>query len=99
MRLWSLLALGILAGCSAPAASPPTLHVTRQEYGSEWPLKVDEGDVGCDLSQRLYFLTPNGTRYGLNGLEMSHGTPGIQAVQILGKDSSPLADRAKTLCK
>lgn len=52
--------------------APPTLNretLRRSEFGSKWPLSVDEGTVVCiqDAGRVVIFFESDGTRYAVNG--------------------------------
>lgn len=69
-RDYTFLCLGIAlcVSCSEPPPPKPPVRteaVSRAELGSEWPLTVDEGRVGCVPPLGTFFEVPGGTRYAL----------------------------------
>ncbi len=64
-----LLVLSVLAGLGLVGCggSSSERHVSRTDYGSDWPLTVDEGTLGCWGPSAVTFTTGDGTTYALNG--------------------------------
>jgi hypothetical protein len=89
----------------------PKLEVTRAEMGSNWPLTVDAGTVGCDHRGRVWF-EPKGSsiRYAVNGTakpkfgdikpiwarDPSYGDDSDGIV--MRKNMSPLIEMGRSLC-
>lgn len=46
------------------------LLVTRDDYGDDWPLTVDEGILSCERGSAVVFTT-DGRRYAVNGTAMT----------------------------
>jgi Protein of unknown function (DUF2511) len=48
-----------------------TRRIVRSELGSDWPLRVDSGTLGCDGRNgagAIVFALDDGTTYALNGI-------------------------------
>jgi hypothetical protein len=61
---FALLAVGCGAGGSgslAAGSEGSSKRVTRAEYGSAWPLTVNEGTLGCQPYDQVTFTTDDGT--------------------------------------
>jgi hypothetical protein len=56
-------------GCSGGgSAEAGTRHITRADYGDEWPLTVESGTLSCQPGGAIVFTAEDGTAYGVNGL-------------------------------
>jgi len=55
----------LLPCCSSPATPSPSIIITADEYGAEWPYTVDTVEIFCNRNAVL--LDANGRRYALNG--------------------------------
>lgn|GEM_PF-5759057 len=85
-------------------------HVFSCQFGAEWPLKPDNGLVGCRDKpgtnvQVLTFIDPDGKEWALNGIAKSSGYPAIDPIWRDDPDLdgakiniSPLVDRAEAAC-
>lgn len=102
----------ILAACLAVAVSLTGCgegNVSSDEFGSDWPLTVDSGDLRCEGSEgfgAVVFTDPGGDEYGLNGVALSQGYPPIDPIwkndpDLAGLKISigALIDRGLSLCK
>lgn len=74
----------LLSGCGAlhpedfpldgptQSASTGQGNVTKEDFGSTWPLEVDSGNVACETNDAgdvaLTFTTTEGKVYALNGI-------------------------------
>jgi hypothetical protein len=85
------------------------LSVSREEFGGDWPLTVDEGTLNCEGAAEVgavTFTAPNGVTYAVNGLAIGQDRwPEIDAIwadnpDIPGtkKNIGPLIDRGLELC-
>jgi len=60
-------------------SSNSRVHVTREQFGNEWPLTVDSGDVEC-IDGLYVVFHHHGTAYALNGIAESRGYPKIDPI-------------------
>lgn len=96
----------------APAQPTPTPagYVTRAQFGDEWPLSVEDGQLACDSRQHVTF-TSGGVVYALNGTAkgaIDNGAP-YQVIDSIWLDDPnvaglklslrPLLDIGLSLCK
>jgi hypothetical protein len=52
-----------------------SVSVSRAEFQDTWPLTVDAGHLFCEQPGAIYFVDPEGTKYGVNGIGQSkHGS-------------------------
>jgi hypothetical protein len=56
-------AFGVI-GCGGSSSQK---HISRADYGSDWPLTVDSGTLDCWGPGAVTFTTEDGTTYALNG--------------------------------
>lgn len=109
MRLLIILAVGLLVvGCTAGDSGNDdgeSIHISRANFGDEWSLMVDEGNLRCEEPSRIVFTDPAGTEWGVNGMAVTHGYPEIDPIwadnpNISGvkKNIRPLIDRGLALC-
>jgi hypothetical protein len=84
--LW-LLALVYLFNLNA--IPEPKIPVSAEEFGGRWPLTVSSGYIikreryipGASFkSYSVIFVSPDGTRYGLNGHALTEGYRNIHAI-------------------
>jgi hypothetical protein len=84
-------------------ASSPA-EVSAADLGSDWPLTVDRGTLGCEGGGAVTFTTEVGTTYAVNGLALSSTSyPDVEAIWAdapggLKKDITPLIQRGLALC-
>lgn len=77
--------------------------VTSGEFGSEWPLSVDQGTITCETGAWV-FTTPDGRRFAMNGVAIERGLTEIDEIALTGKTDDtvknlfPLRQLAKELC-
>lgn len=84
-------------------------NVSSDEFGADWPLTVDSGDLRCEGSDgfgAVVLTDPDGNEYGVNGVALSQGYPPIDPIwkdnpELAGLKISigPLIDRGLSLCK
>ena len=106
---WMALPVALTAavGCSSGGNT-----VSREDFGDEWPLTVDEGVIACEVHgiAKPATFTSGGKTYALNGAASSRGAADIDAIWAndpeypnlnppLKKDLSPLTFRALELCE
>ena len=89
--------------------SPSEAEVSREEFGSKWPLTVDRGVLSCNGSNGTgqVFFTAGGKTYAVNGL--ARGTKKYPSVDEIWadnpagpgpkKDIGPLIERGLQLCR
>ena len=63
LRYSFVLLCVLLAACTT---TPKSIHVTKAEYGNDWPLTVGEGDIECREVESVVFRS-GGVVYALNG--------------------------------
>jgi hypothetical protein len=68
----ALLATLTVAGCGESSsdtsgASSTEGHVSRADYGKDWPLTVESGTLHCEDPGAVTFTADNGTTYWVNG--------------------------------
>jgi hypothetical protein len=56
-----------LVGCGGSSSQK---HISRADYGSDWPFTVDSGTLGCWGPSAVTFVTEDGTTYALNGVAL-----------------------------
>lgn len=90
-----LLVVPILSGCEDPTveaseekatevteeemADPEPGEVTREEYGEDWPLTVDEAKVRCEGAMAVV-VEADGETYALNGVARQAGYPNVDPI-------------------
>lgn len=84
-------------------------NVSSDEFGADWPLTVDSGDLSCEGSNgfgAVVFTDPDGNEYGVNGVAAGQGYSPIDPIwkddpELAGLKISigPLIDRGLSLCK
>ena len=104
-----LLVVGLAAvgACSsaAPGSEASGKTLRSSDYGSDWPLTVDEGVVTCEASA-VYFTT-GGRRYAVNG--MATGRKDAPDIDVIWKANpalegtkiniGPIIDEGLKLCE
>lgn len=58
----------------------PTVSVTRDEVGNDWPLTVDHGTVRFEPPGHVVFIAPDGTEYAVNGFAKTKGYEDIAPI-------------------
>jgi hypothetical protein len=94
----------VLGACSGAAKGE---KVTAEEFGSDWPLTVDEGHLNCEGAGAVTFTDPGGTTYAVNGTAQgATDYPEIDAIWADSNDNfapkkniGPLIDRGLDLCE
>jgi hypothetical protein len=89
---------------------PGEFRMTREEYGAEWPLTVDEADVSC--REDAVYLRANGVLYAVDGIALKHrtktGAKDLRASGLWAADPSldgfkkslgPMIDKGLSLCR
>jgi hypothetical protein len=96
-----------LTGCGGSASSSGDGEtVSRADFGEEWPLTVDSGELRCEGAGAAT-ITADGTTYALNGTATSMNAgedidpiwepnPDLPGAK---KNIGPLIDRALALCE
>lgn len=69
------LMLGACGGAGAEVGEP----VSRADFGDDWPLTVDTGELRCEGASAVVFVV-DGTEYGVNGSALSAGYPEIDPI-------------------
>lgn len=90
--------------------APGEVRMTREEYGSEWPLTVDEADVSC--RDDAVYLSANGVLYAVDGIALKRRTKtGAKDFRSSGlwapdpsldgfkKSLGPVIDKGLSLCR
>lgn len=103
MRSVALLAVLAMAGCVG-SGSDNSITVTRADFGDEWPLTVEEGELACEADAVTF--TTGGTTYGVNGLAIGRGHPEIDPIWADDPEGlvpkiniGPLLQRGLELCE
>lgn len=104
------IAFVVLGACAATELEEGEFSgevtVSRSEYGSEWPLTVDEGVLGCKGAGEVYF-TAEGQTYAVNGTAQG-ASDGADIDAIWADDPNasglkinigPLIDEGLPLCE
>lgn len=97
------IALLAVAGCGAEGT-----EVSRDDFGSSWPLTVDSGTLRCEGEGGFgaVVINADGTDYAVNGVAKGQGYEPIDPIwaddpELAGLKVSigPLIDRGLALCK
>ncbi len=89
---WVVLAL-LIAACS-PAQSQ---QVSRAEFGADWPLTIESGELRCELGV-VVFKAPNGTDYAVNEQAVGAGYKDIEPIWDPKIALAPLVVARLKLC-
>jgi hypothetical protein len=89
--------------------SPSEVKITKQEFGTKWPLTVDEGVLACKGRGGVgeVVFTTNGKTYAVNGIakgtkkyipidEIWANNPSVSGLK---KDIGPIIERGLKLCQ
>jgi len=109
-HLGVILVAGILTVSCAPQDTetqvPMEAQISRADFGDEWPLTVDEGELRCEPPSRVVFTDPDGKEWGVNGMAVTHGYPEIDSIWAdnpdfpdTKKSIGPLIDRGLAMCE
>lgn len=98
-----ILLLGIVAYLAIGWPHDDGMGISREEFGSAWPLTVPKGTLRCELGQEITFHS-NGTTYSVNRSVKHSGYADIGS--LLAEDAGggkmdlgPLIERATDLCR
>lgn len=69
---WGWVVLAPLIAACSPAQSE---QVSRAEFGADWPLMIESGELRCELGV-VEFKAPNGTDYAVNEQAIGAGCRG-----------------------
>jgi hypothetical protein len=97
----SLAALA-LAGCGSGGGSPAGAsgkRISRSDYGTEWPLTVEEGTLSCSGPGAVTFTTDDGTTYWVNGTAggMADEKGWLDIKPIWAKNPNPIYGPRKSI--
>lgn len=104
-RLRGVAAIVVLLGACTGAAEGE--EVSAAQFGSDWPLTVDEGHLNCEGASAVTFTDPDGTTYAVNGTAQETADyPEIDAIWADSNDNfapkktiAPLINRGLDLCE
>lgn len=92
----------IAAACGSTRATDPG-HVTREQFGTRWPLTLLEGTLRCEPGRVIVIRATDGRDFGVNGMAAKY--PDIApvwaddpAIPGLKMDIGPLIDAGLKLC-
>jgi hypothetical protein len=81
------LAAVILTACVGDLMYPAYWSpVHSVDFGDQWPLTVDQGDVGCRHGEEALFRDADGTIYALNGAAVWAGYADLTSIWRLADD-------------